>query len=148
MTSATPQMRCRLFALVEICWRSQAHPPALDLDGAFFLRVWSVKVGSTISSTIKSSAIVAALLATTAIGSSTATWSAKITPGYAPSCDGLHGTKLNACQKQRALAEAQAQCKGTGGRQKGCGPKAKDCYERANGFGVDSATPTSWAKDC
>jgi hypothetical protein len=104
--------------------------------------------GSTISSTIKSSAIVAALLAAATIGSSTATWSAKITPGYAPSCNGLHGGKLDACQKQRALAEAKAQANGTGGRIKGKGSKYNDCMARAGGFSVDSATPTSWAKDC
>jgi hypothetical protein len=39
MASATPKMRCRLFARVEICRRSQA--PALDFDGAFYESVVS-----------------------------------------------------------------------------------------------------------
>lgn len=112
------------------------------------MRVSSLKVGSRISSTIKSSAIFAAIFATAAIGCSTATWSAKVTPGYAPSCNGLHGSKLDACQKQRALAEAEAQLKGTGGRKKGPGPKYNDCMARAGGFSVNSATPTSHKNDC
>ena len=70
-------------------------------------------------------------------------------------CKGLRGDDQLECMAQRAEAEARAQCRGEGGRTRGCGRKYQTCMEYASylrsqksgsGFSVDSAT--TYSGDC